>query len=472
MSDTQQLDDLKNELDKINYCLPTDQRPSVVFNKNKLSTLIGLQDEQISYRLNRNEYSIRFNDPIFIRSILFTISSAPVNTERKLSIKHVNLISGKKEEIEGYKQNENEYLYQLGAVTKEIIIKANYNWADQKIVLSKINISGYSQTYLDILNNRIDKVIDIKSNFDNHYSETISEIDDEKSKLAHIEDEHDVRLEELTNNINSKHNEISEAEQELDDIRKEITTEQNNHITIQTKNTNIQSQVNDKENKLSRVLDQIKERNIENINLIEKTQKIKSELDEARRDKSLFSDEIVEFARQGANNARIYTWLSLVPLLLISIIAIKLFYSAEDMISQINLLEKLSPLDIIISKIPFALVSIALIQTCYYICKSFITKIMEIHQDRLALSRIAIIAKDVSDASFSGLAIKDEIKYEVRTKLKMDMLKAHMAKDLGEEYSYEAEKYLSKASIPLYQKAMNAVKELFEKKKTTKISEE
>ena len=70
----------------------------------------------------------------------------------------------------------------------------------------------------------------------------------------------------------------------------------------------------------------------------------------------------------------------------------------------------------------------------YEVSNIFIRKIMEINQQILDFAKIGIIAKDVSETSSINLDLTDEEKFELRTKLKMDMLKSHLSKDLGKKF--------------------------------------
>ena len=82
------------------------------------------------------------------------------------------------------------------------------------------------------------------------------------------------------------------------------------------------------------------------------------------------------------------------------------------------------------SRIPFAIIVSSILFVSYEVSISFAKKILDLHQRILDLQKIGIIAKDVSEASLTDLeGFTDEEKYELRTKLKMDLLRSHLAKD-------------------------------------------
>lgn len=86
------------------------------------------------------------------------------------------------------------------------------------------------------------------------------------------------------------------------------------------------------------------------------------------------------------------------------------------------------------SRIPFVLAVSSVMFVAYEVSNIFIRKIMEINQQILDFAKIGIIAKDVSETSSINLDLTDEEKFELRTKLKMDMLKSHLSKDLGKKF--------------------------------------
>lgn len=66
----------------------------------------------------------------------------------------------------------------------------------------------------------------------------------------------------------------------------------------------------------------------------------------------------------------------------------------------------------------------------------FIKNIIHIQKQRRTFAKIGIIAKDIADSSIEGLNIKEKEKFELRTKLKMDLLKSHLTNEIGEKYEY------------------------------------
>jgi len=93
--------------------------------------------------------------------------------------------------------------------------------------------------------------------------------------------------------------------------------------------------------------------------------------------------------------------------------------------------------EIFLTRLPFAAVSIFLIEVSFFVIWSIYKRIINIHQQRLSLSKLSIIARDISDYASDGLGrISDENKYQLRTALKMELLKRHLTHEIGADYKH------------------------------------
>jgi hypothetical protein len=80
-------------------------------------------------------------------------------------------------------------------------------------------------------------------------------------------------------------------------------------------------------------------------------------------------------------------------------------------------------------------ISLAIITACYKIARSFISEMIKINNQRLNLTKISIIAKDVSMASEHDLNLSDEDIYRLRSELKMQLLKDHLKEYLSKGFT-------------------------------------
>lgn len=166
----------------------------------------------------------------------------------------------------------------------------------------------------------------------------------------------------------------------------------------------------------------------------------KAELRELKENINMFPTEISGFVSQGASNIRRYSFLAAIPIIVIGLVTVDLFSKASELSHLENLPANVSVWEILIARFPYVLVCGALIASSYKLARVFIGEIIRINEQRLNLTKISIIAKDVSGSSEDGLSMDDATRYEHRTHLKMDLLRSHLKGYLADDYRYSKKK--------------------------------
>ena len=154
----------------------------------------------------------------------------------------------------------------------------------------------------------------------------------------------------------------------------------------------------------------------------------------------MFPTEISGFVSQGAANIRWYMFLAGLPIMIIGLVASDLFSKASELSHIENLPGNISVWEVLIARFPYVVVCGAILASSYKIARIFIGEIIRINEQRLNLTKISIIAKDVSGASEDGLSMDDAARYEHRTHLKMDLLRSHLKGYLADDYCYPKRK--------------------------------
>lgn len=172
--------------------------------------------------------------------------------------------------------------------------------------------------------------------------------------------------------------------------------------------------------------------------------KAKAELRELKENINMFPTEISGFVSQGASNIRRYSFLAAIPIIVIGLVTVHLFSNASELSHLENLPANISVWEVLIARLPYVLVCGALIASSYKLARLFVGEIIRINEQRLNLTKISIIAKDVSDASEDGLSMDDGARYEHRTHLKMDLLRSHLKGYLTEDYRYSKKRVATK----------------------------
>lgn len=149
----------------------------------------------------------------------------------------------------------------------------------------------------------------------------------------------------------------------------------------------------------------------------------------------LFPSELSDFSRQGARDFRYFFWLSLLPSALIAAMFILLIMGSADLTTKITGAKYVNLPALAISRAPYVAVACAIITASYYIAKMLILEMVRISRQRLALTKISILAKDISTSIDSSLEMSEEERYTRRLTLKMDMMKDHLQEYLSSDFT-------------------------------------
>ncbi|OWQ49579.1 hypothetical protein CEE60_19370 [Stenotrophomonas maltophilia] len=79
-----------------------------------------------------------------------------------------------------------------------------------------------------------------------------------------------------------------------------------------------------------------------------------------------------------------------------------------------------------IQRLPYTAATVAIVGMLLELLRQIVKKVMKIHEDRLALARLLVIARDATYASAADLEMSEEQIFAERMKVKMVLLKAHL----------------------------------------------
>ena len=381
----------------------------------KFHTLLNPNlEKDFSYNLKKQDYEFRFIDPVYLHSIRFYTEA----NEHLEGLKVEILTPDNKSSVVTFKKGHN--IWPAKKVISKIIISAPKRISN-KIHLKKIEILGYHLDDFSTINKKIETI----NNFKSQLAELVTNAE---TKLHEVSDSQELR-DQLAEQIDSLQNqEIPTLKTQKDNIEKELNTLNSKYETLDTSVLNLNT-------KKTQLTEHLNDLNIE----IPKREK---ELRKLEGDINVFSTEMVEYVKQSNRNIQLYTALSLIPWFLIIWVTNVVFNSSLKLGDELinKLLAGTSKIDIgaiLLSKLPFALIVISILFVSYEISKLFIKNIIHIQTQKRIFAKIGIIAKDVADSSMKDLEIDEKEKFELRTKLKMDLLKAHLANDIGEKFEYE-----------------------------------
>ncbi|PNF52462.1 hypothetical protein C1170_05855 [Stutzerimonas frequens] len=181
-------------------------------------------------------------------------------------------------------------------------------------------------------------------------------------------------------------------------------------------------------NKQSADLEQrLRENERLNQHLIENIQDNREELQALLANKNVFMEEFSAYVEQGKGNINSYFWVGGALLLVVAFCLWRLVASAVALSNDPAILETVSAFDLFVSRLPLAFLLGSVMIICLRILFVLLSKVFEIHQERLLLAKLSILAKDNSFFSANGLDIAGELIYNKRVSLKMELLKEFLA---------------------------------------------
>lgn len=226
---------------------------------------------------------------------------------------------------------------------------------------------------------------------------------------------------------------VAEAKKELgtlkgqaDRQRSTIRRLESERADLTTKTEALADSLEKNQRELTELRDELSARGRTKQGLDEQVEGLREKLGELRANIDLFPSELDSFVKQGRRNTTTLFWLALTPIAIIAIMFGILISGAVDLTTQIDPKQEINLYALIASRTPYVVVALAIITACYQIARSFIAELIQTNRQRLNLTKIGIIAKDVSASAETGLNLSDVERYGLRVRLKMELLKDHL----------------------------------------------
>lgn len=295
-------------------------------------------------------------------------------------------------------------------------------WFDDKTI-NRVLIFGFAR-------DETAKFIEFARSMEEIKASAINDIEEAEAEyLATIERAEKAetsRVEALkeVNNLKSQADRQRHSIRRLESERTDLTTKIDSSKDILSKN-----QI-DLEATRAELSTKTQEREALNKDISESTAK----LNELKANIDLFPSELSAFVAQGTRNNRTYFWLAMIPIAIIGAMFFLLISGSVDLTTKITEDQNVNLSALIVSRMPYVFVAIAIIAACYKIARAFILELLNVNRQRLNLTKVSIIAKEVSHASEHELTLTDRDIYDLRLRLKMDLLKDHLKGYISPEF--------------------------------------
>jgi len=281
-----------------------------------------------------------------------------------------------------------------------------------------------------------------KTELENLYQIKINDITAKEDSLILKETTAAENLKILEHDISTNKSIIADLNDQLIELKSSINSDTAASQTLKTTVSELKSKESSLNKNLTDIKNSIEQREEESASLNKKISNEKDIFKENQANNSLFAYELGAFLKEGNENIRLYTFISIVPMLLIVFLSYILLKGTVDLTTIYTINKDMDISTIFWSRLPFVIVITSIIFVCYEITKIFFKKVMEIHHQKLNFSKIGIIAKDVSTTSFDGLDLNDIEKSDLHTKLKMQLLREYLSSEFHIEHDYNINKSL------------------------------
>lgn len=392
--------------------------------------LINNSDETFTCELGPREITFKLVGPLYINSVEIMAEE----NIKKVKLRVENIINNRTITIDGEEgETQNTKIFNVGKFAKSIKLQGSYL---SKIKLGKLTINGF----------RIQDLSDIEDKFtslEQHIESTNLSVQNSNEDIINRESVLTAERNKFNEYKASLSEEINQSEEaktvlieEVEQLNKDKEDIEEKLIKINGEVVSLGDQINENYNKLSSVENNIdikkSELKILNSGILQREAK-KKELDS---DISLFTDEIKSYVDECRSNINSYSLLCFIPWVLILVVTYKLFDGAAELVIGLNEMNDINVWDVLIGRIPFVFISSLIIITSFMVSEVFFKRIMEIHRDRLKLSKLSIIAKDVSDTEAQGLDLDDQDIYQGRIALKMQLLRSHLSHEIDSDFEF------------------------------------
>ena len=431
MNDTTTLhdDDYQGTLNTAEDYLSWDVPIELYSPKSKaMHKLINNERPDVSYNPRHQWYNMEFVEPIFVQELIITFKGSSLALASKCEFKWECFGVTQEQEIRAD--------WEINSPTGEFRVKVKgfikaFSFRPAKTLLKSIEINrvsvyGYtSDEFMEIA----DHIGDLKDHL-SHYRSSFKQIELATRDALEQQETYEATSATLSD-------EIAELEAEKEAYKRAISSLADDAEARGKKNSKLHSQeqellqlIESREDALDR-----KRKEHEQLNS-EITEQTKT-LQRLKEDINIFPSEISGFAAEGAKSIKRYTYLALIPILAIAAIVLTLFSNAADLTVAYTK-PGVDLWTIFTTRLPFVLLCLTILQVSYKLAKQFITEIIKINDQKLNLSKISIIATDVSDSASSRLGFEPNEIYQLRTELRMELLREHLKTYLPEDYRYTA----------------------------------
>lgn len=390
-------------------------------HKSRKSTkLIGNQSSENFIKARRDWMDFDFIDIIYVKTIV--VFADGYESYHELELSYEDFIS-KQTTIQRVKYESGCFTFQIDRFLGGFGLRPNESWFKSSR-LTSIKIDGVEQSSFSEVIDALNDIESYKTKTETHlnrYLERAASAEKRSAELVELNGGLEQSIRQREERLAELEDALQGEGEKLEDVKKQVAINE-------SVKRNVDEQVQISTNNVGK-LKQTSE--ILSSEVSEKELRLRS----LENDINLFPTEIAGYVSQGALNVKLYSWLCLIPSLVVIFVTIRLFLNSEKLLGLDNL-AGMKIFDFIVSRLPYVIVSAVILAICYSVLHRLITEIIGINRRRQDLFKVSIIATDISYASQKNLDMPSEEIYNLRTQTKMELLKEHLRQHIREEFVY------------------------------------
>ena len=397
--------------------------PFTLLNRrtNKTTKLVANSGETESMNGTNRWYDYEFSEHVFLSEIIVSMEDYRAYDTFEVKWRPAQ---GGEITVDVSRENDNTYRTSINQLVKSVSFKPPKKMF-VKAKLNAVSLVGFQMSELDEFLRVVSRLDRLKSDIVSDCELAVARAQKASSSMEELRTERNLLTEEIRldqKTVTDLNNEIGKLTEQRNGILADLKERENSVTALREQEANVK--------------EQISARNADRSALASDVAEKKRELRALQDDINMFPTEISGFVSQAARNTSSYWRLAMIPILLLVTMAALLVGNAANLTTVVDEVDNARIFSILATRIPYVIIATAIIGAAYKLAAMFVSEIMRINQQRLNLSKVSIIATDVSKASEEGLdTLSSEEIYTLRTRLKMDMLRDHMKHYLSNNFA-------------------------------------
>jgi hypothetical protein len=399
----------------------------VIESKSKLSRLVGNTAEDVFLKAQHRSYTLSFKNRYYVREVVFVVDGA--SSSREYDVSWASWARGDQIHRTCYpadnalKASVNDIVSEIQIVPPEKLFGS--------IKIKSIKLTGVGQVEFQAKLERLAAIDAIQARLGTASQALKNEYAAHAQKIAAAKKQHD----EIAAAIEELNQELSDSGERKESIDSAIAKAEVEAKATRDRLQSLELRVAATDNILSE----------KNAAVQQASGQIAAQdqtLRELKNNINLFPTEVRGFVDEGGSAVKKYIGLSLIPIALIAAMGVDLLINAKGLLTSGATGWQLA--EAMVLRTPYVVLALSVIGASYKVAMFLFSEIVSIYRQRLNLTKLSILAKDVSDAGGNGLDLDDEQAYENRTYLKMLILREHLKTYLPETFEYKKREHLEK----------------------------